>query len=98
MADTGLDIYNKIGIHFSLVSLFALIFLLLGFNHNLWNGLEEADDDTWWKKLFNRFYYTTITYSTIGYGDISPKSKFLKFLTIVFAFIMIAEILSFMTP
>ena len=45
------------------------------------------------KLLFNNiFYFLIITFFTIGYGDISPKSHILKYITIVYsslAFIII---------
>ena len=89
------DIFNKIVMHVTLMFSFTLAFFIFGFDHTKWNGIDEAEDDTWWKKMFNRFYFTTITYSTIGYGDISPKSKFLRFLTICFTFVMVIELLHF---
>ena len=60
-----------------------------------WNGIEPERDITLGDKFFNRFYFTTISLSTIGYGDISPKSNKLRGLTIVFAIIIIIEFITF---
>ena len=43
------------------------------------NGLDnESSDD----KFMNRLYFTMTTVSTVGYGDISPRSNTAKVLTI----------------
>jgi voltage-gated potassium channel len=38
------------------------------------NGIEAKKDETLGSKIMNRVYFATVTMSTLGYGDISPKS------------------------
>lgn len=47
------------------------------------NGLDgDADNDTG-KKIWNRAYFTLTTISTVGYGDISPKSAASRSITMI---------------
>lgn len=46
------------------------ILLLLGPDH--FNGVDP--DETMMQRLENRLYFTVSTLSTVGYGDITPKS------------------------
>jgi len=43
-----------------------------------WYGLEEKEIT-----YLNSLYYTFVTFSTIGYGDITPKSNRAKILTML---------------
>ena len=52
---------------------FAMIYLLFCNDPEDWNGMDEEDDPLF-KKLFNRLYFSLTTLTTVGYGDISPKS------------------------
>ena len=40
-------------------------------------------------KQYNRLYFSAITHTTIGYGDISPKSSRCKLITMIHAFIVL---------
>ena len=88
--------FNEIGRRFLLylvtLIIFTIVFVGIGSDPEEWNGISPEDDDTLLKKVFNRFYFTTITFSTIGYGDISPKSMKLKSTTILLALCMILEL------
>ena len=39
-----------------------------------------------WRHIFNAFYFTTITMSTVGYGDFSPITHTGKILSIIYWF------------
>lgn len=61
---------------------------------------EEEDDDTFLDKvfqvllrLFNRFYFTVVTGSTVGYGDVAPKSIIARLLASIQISIMFALLL-----
>tara|TARA_B110000908_G_C10234295_1_gene442403 strand:- start:112 stop:459 length:348 start_codon:yes stop_codon:yes gene_type:complete len=82
MATTNMSLVQKIfkKMVFPIVMLiilnlfFSLIYVITCNDHEDWNGIEEEDDDTILSKLFNRFYFAMTTSTTVGYGDISPKS------------------------
>ena len=40
-------------------------------------------------KQHNRYYFSAITHTTIGYGDISPKSPRCKLVTMLHSFIVL---------
>ena len=63
---------------FLIITIFVII--LSFFDHTHWNGIEEEEDKSIIKKLFNRYYFITTTVSSVGYGDISPKSYICKFI------------------
>ena len=73
----------------------SCIYMLFGWNSDEWNGIEEDKDSNIIDKFFNRLYFTSISFSTIGYGDISPKSFKLRLITILFSFIVLIELHSF---
>ena len=53
--------------------LIAMVTLLI-LDHSNFNGIDEADDNTWVKRGYNRIYFVLATMSTVGYGDISPMA------------------------
>lgn len=40
------------------------------------------------KKIFNRFYYITVCTTTVGFGDVYPKSFQTKLITIIYILIL----------
>ena len=54
--------------------------ILSFFDYTHWNGILEEEDKSIVKKIFNRYYFVTTSISTVGYGDISPKSYSCKFI------------------
>lgn len=85
---------KKIMAHTCLLFFVVFIFMTMGLDSDEWNGLDETNDKTFEDKFINRMYFTFVTFSTAGYGDISPKSKKLKLISCCVAFIMIIEIIS----
>ena len=84
-----------------LANIFEILFLyfvfsliLSNFDHTNWNGINEDDDNTFYKKFFNRFYFTSTTYSTAGYGDISPKSIRCRIVVMILQTLIILEIVN----
>ena len=86
------EIYRRFLVYFVTLVAFSCVYLLLGYESDMWNGLDEENDNTFLKKAFNRFYFTVVSFSTIGYGDVSPKSFKLKGVTIFFAMCLILEV------
>ena len=74
------------------VILFSLIFLAAGYKTEDWNGLDKENDDTLSKKYGNRLYFSIISFSTLGYGDITPKKPLVKGFTCFLAIIILLEL------
>lgn len=72
--------------------IFALI--LCNYDYTNWNGISEEEDSTFYKRFFNRFYFTSTTYSTAGYGDIYPKTPKARLIVIILQTFIILEIIS----
>lgn len=49
-------------------------------NHSHFNGSTEVEG---WRGLGEKMYFSAITQSTVGYGDIYPKTHMARFLTVV---------------
>lgn len=77
----GIDLLIKISIYFGAIMVFLVI--LLAFDHTHWNGIEEENDQTMSEKVMNRFYFLSTTFSTAGYGDITPKTTMTKMIVIL---------------
>ncbi len=71
---------------------FTLLFTIFGYETNDWNGIKEEEDKTLLQKLFNRYYFTMISFTTIGFGDITPNTIRLKMLMIIYSFIILIPI------
>ena len=59
------------------IVVFWAILVLLGPEH--FNGIDKKE--TIMKRVENRLYFTLTTLSTVGYGDISPKSMTARVVT-----------------
>ena len=71
---------------------FTLLFTIFGYETNEWNGIKENEDKTLLQKLFNRYYFTIVSFSTVGFGDITPNTFTLKMLMIIYSFVIIIPI------
>lgn len=77
-----IDTINKIYIAFLIILIFAIIYSF--FDHTHWNGIDVNDEaNNYYKRIFNRLYYSMVTWSTIGYGDITPKSVIVRFIFMI---------------
>ena len=66
-----------------IVITFALIYWFLGTSEHLYFDKETNDQSSDNITLLNAFYFSIVTQSTTGYGDILPKSKFMRCMTIL---------------
>ena len=67
-----------------IIILLALIVVsLMFFDHTHFGGIDEEEDKNLTDALINRLYFTSTTISSVGYGDIVPKSRSLKLFTII---------------
>lgn len=77
---------------FFLYIVFSLI--LCNYDYTNWSGITEQEDNTFYKRFFNRFYFTSTTYSTAGYGDIYPKSIRARIMVIILQTLILIEIVN----
>jgi len=85
-------ILNKVLVPFLLLMftnvLFGIIYLVFCNQPDDWNGMDDQNDSLS-VKLFKRVYFSMTTLSTVGYGDISPKSiKARMIVMLQFAFVL----------
>lgn len=67
--------------HFLIFFIFNSIYLnFMIFLPNLWKGIDE-DNGKIIYYLIDSFYFTVCTHSSLGYGDITPKSRYIRLLT-----------------
>ena len=64
----------------------------MNYDHSHFNGFSKENDME--NKFFNRLYFTTTTFSSTGYGDVSPKSNDVKLLSIILQFSLVIIMLS----
>ena len=80
----------------TLAVVLSFTFAFTLFDHSHWAGLDENNDKTTMDKIFNRFYFTMTTFSSAGYGDISPQSKEARTVAMLVQLLMTVAILDFM--
>lgn len=78
------NLLKKMGMYTFIMIIFLII--MLQFDHSHWKGMTKENDKTIYNKLLNRFYFLTTTFSTAGYGDISPITTTGKILTMIIQF------------
>lgn len=81
---------------FVLITIFIITFLLYVFfsKSSHWNGLNDDNDHSSTNKILNRFYFVTTTLTSVGYGDISPKSNSCKIFVALTHMILLFELLN----
>ena len=79
-----------------IIILIVLSFITLLLDHTHFIGLENEKNahHTFLQKFFNRVYFCSTTLSTVGYGDIVPKTTSARIITIVLQFIATVGILT----
>lgn len=77
----------------STIIFFTIILCL--FDNTHFNGINENESVS--ALIFNRFYFVTSSLSTVGYGDVSPKSKSTKLIVVILQLIIIFEIVQLLS-
>ena len=76
--------YNILLITIFLLS--CIIYFFINKNYD-WYGIKEKEIN-----YLDSLYYTIVTFSTIGYGDITPQSNRAKIITIIIIFGLLLNI------
>jgi hypothetical protein len=63
--------------HLFVIVAFTLLYMMMSPSH----GTDEDKEN--FSNFADSLYYTTITHFTVGFGDVSPKSKLLRALTMI---------------
>ena len=71
---------------------FFIVYCIFAWNTNEWNGIEQ-EDNTITEKVVNRFYFTLSTSTTVGFGNISPKTIKCKLLVSIQMIVILSEVL-----
>lgn len=62
---------------------------LTTYDYTHFTGINKEDELTYGDKFFNRLYLVCCSLSSIGYGDISPRTKPVRFLIVVVSVLMV---------
>jgi hypothetical protein len=76
-----------------MLSLFVAVYIYFCRDYRHFNGIKKKDDANLWDAYFNRFYFILTTFTTIGYGDITPASKTARFITVLIILVIMIVIL-----
>jgi ABC-type cobalt transport system substrate-binding protein len=77
-----------------IVIIIVFLVILSFFDHTHWTGIHEEEDKSIVKKIFNRYYFITTSISSVGYGDISPKSYSCRFVVSLIHILVTVHIMS----
>ena len=58
-------------------------------------AIYKEDDEE--NRLINRLYFVLSTLSTTGYGDVTPKTKNMKIIVMVFQFILLISLIDILS-
>ena len=72
---------------FILMLVFSCVFSAFDDTH--WNGIVPEDDVNAFERFTTRLYFTSTTMSTVGYGDIVPKTHTCRNVVVALQFGMI---------
>ena len=81
---------NKIGLILLIIVCyvaFLMQFDMSHFTHIQVNAVQN--DNTFFEKVGNRLYFTLVTLSTVGYGDMVPQTFRLRMYNTAFIFLVI---------
>lgn len=73
-----------------LIFIFSLIYWYYGTSENLTFGSQFGYNDN--ISYLSALYFSCTTHSTVGYGDITPKSKFMQFIITIHLIILILNL------
>ena len=68
------------------------VFMIFVYDSKQWNGLENEKNEVFTKAM-NRLYFISTSFSTCGYGDISPKTMIAKIVVSTMQFLLIFEVI-----
>jgi len=88
-----LDVLFHILIVFFMLSLFVGLYMFFCRDYRHFKGIRRLEDLYWVDAFLNRFYFVLTTFTTIGYGDITPKSNRARILTISIILLIMVVIL-----
>ena len=74
---------------------FALLYTVVLWDSRHFRGIDPQTDVGFLQKLGNRFYFSSVTTSTIGYGDITPQTHVARALVSVHAVISLVQFVHF---
>ena len=78
---------------FFMLSLFVLIYLFFCRDYRHFNGILKKNDKNLSDAFLTRFYFVLTTFTTIGYGDITPRSNRARLITIFIILLIMIVIL-----
>lgn len=81
-----------------LLATYALILMMSCRDASIhFRGIDADDDREFWQAFRNRLYFSTITVSTIGYGDVVPVSERARLLSAAAGVLVVSGALSIAT-
>jgi len=81
---------NKMSIFAIIFVVFLIKLMFLPYNH--FSGIDEEEDKNLFDRIFNRLYLITTTLSSVGYGDIYPKTKMARGIIMILQMFVILHI------
>jgi len=75
-----------------LLLILGTTFILTFLDHRHFKGIDEEDDRDLFSKVKTRMYFSMTTLSTVGYGDIVPKSDVARFITLIMQMMVMLSI------
>ena len=67
---------------------FSLVFYM--YDHTHFDGFTKLEDEK--DKFLNRIYFTVTTFSSTGYGDVSPATRPVKIISMILQFMLIITV------
>lgn len=81
-----------------LIIVYSIIAIIYGFIYFFIKGNNNFNGLTEYSTLIDCLYFSFTTTSTVGYGDISPKSQIAKIIVITHQIILLSEIFYIFIP
>ena len=71
--------------------IFVFTIILFHYDHTNFIGFEKETSNS--QKIMNRLYFTMTTFSSTGYGDVSPRSIEVRVITMILQFVLVIAML-----